>query len=61
MQWCRGLFEAVTEGCQNMSDWFDMSSEALNRAGAGEPVKVKALAACALMQNPMLDDPEHEW
>lgn len=44
-----------------MSDWFDMSSEALNRAGAGEPVKVKALAACALMQNPMLDDPEHEW
>jgi hypothetical protein len=45
--------------------WLDGGSKQAGsknwRQANAEPAKGKALASCALLQNPMLDDPEHEW
>lgn len=47
----RGLLDAFVEGCQDIA-------EHLENAPPG-PITVQA--ACALLQNPLLEDPEHDW
>ncbi|KAK9903911.1 hypothetical protein WJX75_000261 [Coccomyxa subellipsoidea] len=46
-----GLLDAFVEGCRDIA-------EHLENAPPG-PITVQA--ACALLQNPLLEDPEHDW